>query len=162
MSIVLFRVDERLIHGQVVVGWAQLRADQIIVVDDALAESSWEQELYTLGLPAEVEARFVTMSNARDQLVEWRASAHRIILLTRDIRTMHALAQGGGLRGAEINIGGIHHAVGRRQVLPYVYLSADEIEAVTELAHEGVAIGARDLPASRRVDLNELLQAGKE
>jgi PTS system mannose-specific IIB component/fructoselysine and glucoselysine-specific PTS system IIB component len=44
MSIVLFRVDERLIHGQVVVGWgAELHPDRIIVVDDEIAHSQWEQ-----------------------------------------------------------------------------------------------------------------------
>ena len=158
MSIVLFRVDERLIHGQVVVGWSQLHADQIIVVDDTLAGSSWEQELYTMGLPSELEARFVTTSAARAQLAEWKTSPDKIILLTRDVRTMRSLAENGALRGAEVNIGGIHHAVGRRQVLPYVFLSVEEAEAVTELADQGVAVGARDLPASRRVDLNALLR----
>lgn len=158
MSIVLFRVDERLIHGQVVVGWSQLHADQIIVVDDTLAASSWEQELYTMGLPSELQAHFVTTGAARAQLSDWQQSAHRIIVLTRDVRTMRDLAQGGTLRGAEVNIGGIHHATGRRQVLPYVFLSADEAEAITELADEGAAVGARDLPASRRVDLNALLR----
>jgi mannose/fructose/N-acetylgalactosamine-specific phosphotransferase system component IIB len=52
MPIVLFRVDERLIHGQVVVGWGgPLHADRIVVVDDAIAGSPWEQELYCLGVP---------------------------------------------------------------------------------------------------------------
>ena len=161
MSIVLFRVDERLIHGQVVVGWSQLHADRIIVVDDTLAGSGWEQELYTLGLPNELAAEFVTLDDARVNLPEWRTSGHRIILLTRDVKTMRALARGGLLRGADINIGGIHHATGRRQILPYVYLSADEAEAVTELSDEGASVNARDLPASRRVDLNELLRGGK-
>ena len=47
MPIVLFRVDERLIHGQVVVGWgSKLRPDRFLVVDAALATSEWEQELY--------------------------------------------------------------------------------------------------------------------
>ena len=52
MAIVLFRVDERLIHGQVVVGWGtRLHPNRIVVVDDDLAVSPWEQDLYTLGLP---------------------------------------------------------------------------------------------------------------
>jgi PTS system mannose-specific IIB component/fructoselysine and glucoselysine-specific PTS system IIB component len=57
MSIVLFRVDERLIHGQVVVGWGErLHIQQIVVVDDQLRESPWEQELYCLGVPPSVDA----------------------------------------------------------------------------------------------------------
>ena len=58
MSIALYRVDERLIHGQVVVAWGNLlHPERIVVVDDALADSTWEQELYTLGLPADRDAR---------------------------------------------------------------------------------------------------------
>ena len=46
VPIVLFRVDERLIHGQVVIGWGhELRPERYVVVDDDLAESPWEQEL---------------------------------------------------------------------------------------------------------------------
>jgi hypothetical protein len=65
MPVVLYRVDERLIHGQVVVGWGgPLNADRLIVVDDDLAASPWEQELYCLGVPAEFEAHFTTVAEA--------------------------------------------------------------------------------------------------
>src|SRR5262245_27242578 len=100
MSIVLFRVDERLIHGQGVVGWgSQLRPDRIVAVDDALADSHWEQELYTLGLPSELEPRFETVSDARRQLDDWRESAARVMVLTRDVATMRRLAANGLLQG---------------------------------------------------------------
>ena len=159
MSIVLFRVDERLIHGQVVVGWGTtLRPDQIIVVDDALADSSWEQELYTFGLPDELQASFASVEAARAQLPEWRASKRRAMILTRNVATMRQLAEGGLLRGDEVNIGGIHHAPGRHAVLPYLYLSDDEAGAMTALAAEGARVSARDLPGTRRVELNDLLR----
>jgi mannose/fructose/N-acetylgalactosamine-specific phosphotransferase system component IIB len=62
MPIVLHRVDERLIHGQVVVGWgAQLHAARIVVVDDDIAASEWEQDLYCLGLPPEIAPEFVSV-----------------------------------------------------------------------------------------------------
>jgi mannose/fructose/N-acetylgalactosamine-specific phosphotransferase system component IIB len=78
-------------------------------------------------------------------------------VLTRDVGTMAALAQGGLLRGDEVNIGGIHHAPGRRQVLPYVFLSEVETDALRELAANGAEVSARDLPAARRVPLDQLL-----
>ena len=159
MSIVLFRVDERLIHGQVVVGWGtHLRPDRFIVVDDALADSDWEQELYTLGMPAELESSFESVDEARAHLQEWRDSAERIILLTRDVHTMRMLAEGGLLRGDEVNIGGIHHADGREPVLPYVFLSAAESRELTQLTEEGALVSARDLPGARRVAVEALLK----
>jgi PTS system mannose-specific IIB component/fructoselysine and glucoselysine-specific PTS system IIB component len=158
MGIVLLRVDERLIHGQVVVGWgATLHPDRIVVIDDELADSGWEQELYTLGLPEEVGAEFHSVAEGRLRLEAWRSGTSRTVVLTRTIDAMRRLAEGGLLRGAEINIGGLHHAPGRRQVLPYVFLSDDERAALQELAAGGVDVSARDVPGARRINLPHLL-----
>jgi mannose/fructose/N-acetylgalactosamine-specific phosphotransferase system component IIB len=158
VSVALFRIDERLIHGQVVVGWgATTQPDRIIVVDDPLSVSEWEQELYRLGLPATVASEFASVADARAQLPAWQASEDRIIVLTRDAVTMLALGAGGLLEGADVNVGGIHHAPGRRQVLPYVYLSEEESAALRALGEAGARVSARDLPAAKRVPLHELL-----
>jgi PTS system mannose-specific IIB component/fructoselysine and glucoselysine-specific PTS system IIB component len=159
MPVVLIRIDERLIHGQVVVGWGNtLRPDLIVVVDDELADSPWEQELYTLGLPPEIEAEFHDVAGARAALEGWRLGARRVIVLTRDPRTLRLLAAGGLLRGDEANLGGVHFAPGRRAHLPYLFLSPEEEEELRQLAAEGVTVSARDLPGSRRVELSELLR----
>ena len=162
MSIVLFRVDERLIHGQVIVGWgAELHPDRIVVVDDEIASSQWEQELYAMGLPSEVTPSFEAVGAAREHLPAWRTGSERVLILTRDVGTMHKLAEGGSMRGDEVNIGGIHYAPGREAILPYVYLSGDEVDHIKALDDEGVRITARDLPGARKVELKELLQGHK-
>jgi mannose/fructose/N-acetylgalactosamine-specific phosphotransferase system component IIB len=158
MSVSLFRIDERLIHGQVVVGWgAQTRPDRMVVVDDALAVSEWEQELYCLGVPATVTAEFVTVREARERVAEWLREDERLVILTRDAATMLEVARGGLLAGSEVNVGGLHHAPGRREVLPYVYLSQEESAALRQMEVEGVTVSARDLPGTRKVPLDELL-----
>lgn len=159
MSVVLFRVDERLIHGQVVVGWgARLHPDRIVVVDDDLADSGWEQELYTMGVPPGVDAGFVNVADAVDQLPGWQAGPGRVVLLTRDIATMTRLAASGLLRGEEVNIGGIHKAPGRDRVLRYVFLDDEERESLLELSGRGAEVTARDVPGARPVTLEELVR----
>jgi mannose/fructose/N-acetylgalactosamine-specific phosphotransferase system component IIB len=158
MPIVLYRIDERLIHGQFVVGWGtRLHPERIIVVDDELSTSEWEQELYGMGLPPNLKTEFVDVATGRQRLGGWRAGAERVVVLTRDVATMLRLGEGRLLEGAEVNLGGIHHAAGRQLVLPYVYLSAEERAQLAELAAEGVAISALDVPSGRRVDLAQLL-----
>lgn len=158
MPIVLFRVDERLIHGQVVVGWGErLHMDRIIVVDDELSGSAWEQELYCLGVPPSVDAVFVTAEEARKNLENWRADTRRIVVLVRDLPTLSRVAQDGDLKDEEINLGGIHFAPGRERVLPYLFLNADEQRQLREIAESGAIVAARDLPGSRSVPLDELL-----
>jgi len=159
MAIVLLRVDERLIHGQVVVGWGgPLHIDRFVVVDDAIAASAWEQELYCLGVPAEMEASFASVDQARGQVAEWRDGTKRVIVLVRDVGTALRLAEGGLLEGVEINLGGIHHAEGRRAVLPYLHLGDGDGDALRRIAATGAKVSARDLPASRKVPLDELLE----
>lgn len=161
MPIVLHRIDERLIHGQVVVAWgSQLHPDRIVVVDDDLSAATWEQELYCLGLPPEIAAEFTSVAEARERLPKWRIGHDRVFLLTRDAGTMEQLARGGVLRDVDVNVGGIHHAPGRQQALPYVYLSPVETAALRALSAGGANVSAQDLPASRRVDLDQLLEDG--
>ena len=158
MAVLLYRVDERLIHGQVVLGWGTgLHPDRIVVVDDDLAGSDWEQELYTLGLPDQVRASFETVTDARDSLAAWASNGERILLLTRDLATMRRLGEGGLLEGREVNVGGIHHAPGRDKVLPYVFLGSGEREEIRALVREGAHVSARDLPGARAVGADELL-----
>jgi PTS system mannose-specific IIB component/fructoselysine and glucoselysine-specific PTS system IIB component len=156
LPIVLYRVDERLIHGQVVIGWGnQLRPGRYVIVDDELAGSEWEQDLYRLGA-AGTAVVFASTEQARDALPEWRQDTTKTILLTRDIHTMRRLAEGGLLDGEPVNLGGLRHGPGRVEVLTYLHLSDADREELEALADEGVRVSARDLPDSQKVTLETL------
>jgi PTS system mannose-specific IIB component/fructoselysine and glucoselysine-specific PTS system IIB component len=158
VSIVLFRVDERLIHGQVVIGWGhELRPQRYVVVDDELAESEWEQDLYRLSV-ADAEVVFASVEAARAGLAEWRDDPVRTILLTRDIASMRRLADAGALSGEKVNLGGLHHAPDKKQLLPYLFVSAEDRDDLVRLASSGVEVTARDLPDAHRVPLATLLE----
>jgi mannose/fructose/N-acetylgalactosamine-specific phosphotransferase system component IIB len=158
VSIVLFRVDERLVHGQVTVGWGmRLRPALYVAVDDALADSDWEQELFRLGVPAEAGAEFVGVDEARGRLQEWEAAPGPVILLTRDLGHMVRLARDRAMEGREVNLGGIHHGPGRERILPYLFLSAEDRGRILELQEEGVRVMAQDLPDAPRTRAETLL-----
>jgi PTS system mannose-specific IIB component/fructoselysine and glucoselysine-specific PTS system IIB component len=158
MPIVLQRVDERLIHGQVVIGWgAHLRPTRYLVVDDDLAQSDWEQELYALGA-GESEAVFTTVDVARSMMDRWRSEPQKSILLTKDISTMLRLAAGGLLSDTAVNLGGIHHGPHRTEVLTYLHLAPEDRDDLDALAAEGVTISARDLPDAHKVPLEALVK----
>ena len=159
MSIELFRVDDRLIHGQVVVGWGQpLGIAFIVLVDDEVRGSDWEQELYRMGVPPEVEVVFASVPEAIEALPGWQASERRSIVLTGDIAGMLQLAKGANGAVKKVNVGGIHYREGRRERLRYVYLSDDEARNLRALADAGVEVSAQDVPTGTRVGLEELLR----
>lgn len=156
MTLVLHRIDDRLIHGQVVVGWGQpLDIRFIVLVDDDVAASEWEQELYRMGAPPEMDVYFVNVDAAIAKLPTFRADARHGILLTGDIETMRRLVDAGGI--ASINLGGIHHRAGRSQRLRYVFLNDTEETALRDLAARGVSVTAQDVPGARPIPLDDIL-----
>lgn len=158
MPILLFRVDERLIHGQVVIGWgSQLHPERYLVVDDEIARSEWEQELYRLAVADGAQVTFMTVAEARARLPEWSGSGERAILLTRNLDAMLRLARGRALEGKSVNLGGIHHAHGRTPVRSYLYLDDEDRARVRALDEEGTQVSGRDLPGSLKVGLADLL-----
>ena len=156
MTIELYRIDDRLIHGQVVVGWGQpLDIGFIVLVDDTVAASDWEQELYRMGVPPEMDLYFHTTADAIEAIPRYRADPRRGLLLTGDIDTMRRLVDGAGV--VTVNIGGIHSRAGRTQRLRYVFLSPDEETALRALAERGAGVTAQDVPGARPVSLTDLL-----
>jgi mannose/fructose/N-acetylgalactosamine-specific phosphotransferase system component IIB len=157
MAIVLCRIDDRLIHGQVVIGWGRpMGINLIILVDDQVAASEWEQELYRMAVSPDIEVRFVTITEATAHLAEWQANGKRGLVLTGDLETMAALHTANPQAIHRINLGGIHHRPGRRERLPFVYLSDQELRTLLTLEESGAVVTAQDLPTTSPVPLRSL------
>ena len=158
MGVELYRIDDRLIHGQVVVGWGQpMGLGFIALVDDEVAASDWEQELYRMGVPPEVDVFFESVEGAARRLGAWRSDQRPGILLTGDIDSMARLV-GACAEVRAVNLGGIHHRAGRTQRLRYIYLSAEEETALRALQAKGVQVTAQDVPTARPVPLEDVLR----
>lgn len=155
MSIALYRVDDRLIHGQVVVGWGQpLSCTLIVLVDDEVRASDWEQDLYRMGVPPHIEVVFASVAEAAARLPEWEADGRPAIVLMGDLDTAEALLQ----RAPQIrrlNVGGIHHRPGRSERLRYVYLTDAEAAQLRQIAARGVKVAAQDVPTAPPVPLEQ-------
>ena len=157
MSIALYRIDDRLIHGQVVVGWGQrLQVGFIVLVDDAVRASPWEQELYRMGVPPDLEMIVASTAEAAARLPEWDADPRVGIVVAGDVGTLAALT-GNGHQVKRINVGGIHQRPGRRERLRFVFLSDTEAEQLHQLALRGIKVTAQDVPTARAVPLAEFI-----
>ena len=157
MPVDLYRVDDRLIHGQVVVGWGQpLGIQRIVLADDEVAKSAWEQDLYRMAVPGGLEVVFATVATAGAQLRGWASDNKRTAVLLGSIEAVAQLFHSAPTVVRKINLGGIHHRPGRVERLPYVYLSPEEHRLLTELAAEGAEIAGQDLPTATPVPLRSM------
>jgi PTS system mannose-specific IIB component/fructoselysine and glucoselysine-specific PTS system IIB component len=157
LSVILVRVDDRLIHGQVVVGWGQaVCPDRILLADEEIAESEWELELYRAGVPPDFEVEFTTIEEAAQRVDELMRSAMRTLILVADVHALVRLCNDAP-QIREVNLGGLHMDGDRVRKLPYLFLSDEEAGQLRELGERGVTITAQDLPTTTRVPLERLL-----
>ena len=157
MTLVLCRVDDRLIHGQVIVGWGQpLGIQRIVLADDDVARSQWEQDLYRMAVPQGMEVIFLTVAAAGAQARTWDADPRRTAILVGSVEAAAHLYRAAPTVIRKINLGGIHHRAGRMERLPYVYLTREERDLLVQLADEGADIAGQDLPTATPVPLGSM------
>ena len=148
MSWVLHRIDDRLIHGQVLVAWgSRYNPARIWVVDDAVAASGWEADLFRDAAPG-IDVRVLTVDEAAAAYAEEAAAPGSAFLLVRDLPTALRLSEYGASI-AHFNVGGLHYAPGKTKVNEFVYLDDTDRKAAHSLLARGVVLEVQDVPATR-------------
>lgn len=141
----LIRVDDRLLHGQVALGWGKsLKPRIFLIVDDRLAEQSLDAEIYRAAAPGECRVEIMSPDSF---LMETRRGStwDETILLIRNIESLAKLVKK-GYRPEEVNLGGIHEHSDAREILPYLFLSPRDWDLLLEMCAKGVRFVVQDLP----------------
>lgn len=152
--IALIRIDDRLIHAQVVIGWGRIiHPDRIIIADDEVAGNDWEQSLYTAATPPDTKVSILSLRETVRQLEGGVFDREKLIILVGHPRSILGLMDL-GLEIERVNVGGLHYAKGKEKYLDHVYLDEEERSSLRELVKRGVTLEARALPESEPVILN--------
>ena len=153
----MVRVDDRLIHGQVTQGWGSvLHPQRLVLVNDGVAESAWERDLYLASAPEGMAVSVLSVEEAPSLIARWVEHSERLIVLVDSPRDAYRLYRG-GMRFERLNVGGLHFREGRREVLPYVYVDREDRQALEQLRDLGVHIECADVPGCERKDFFECL-----
>jgi len=159
VPLLLARIDDRLIHGQVAYGWGgALKPTFYLVVSDALRADPMRSEVCLCGVPDDARGRVVSVAEALTSSVQAEVEAERTILLMPGTEEAWRLLEG-AFPMTELNVGGLHHAPGKREVLPYVFLDDADKERLRAIAARGVRVAARDLPANPSHPIESWLRA---
>lgn len=157
MSLKLARIDDRLIHGQVILGWVPaLKPDRILVANDRVAGSEWERKFYSSCVPPEVNVSFASVAETARQIAADLFQTEHLIVLVESARDALALLAA-GIELKEVNVGGLHYREGSVELLPFVFLTADERAALRELVKRGVTLSAQDVPSNPARIINSLV-----
>ena len=157
-GLALVRVDNRLVHGQVLEAWLPaLDAHGILVADDEAAGNALARSAMALAIPQRVSLVVMRLQAAADLLRPGGKGppAARTLLLLRDVRDAVSLhAQ--GVPMPRLNLGNVHFAVGRRQVSPSVFLDPSELHDLEKLAATGTAVEVRAVPNESPLGLDAI------
>jgi len=154
MTLTVCRIDDRLIHGQVVVGWGRpFEIERIVLVDDEVAVSEFERDLYRMAVPEQMALEFLTVDEANARMPALAETADRVLVLTGSIPAMAALARAHPELIKQVNVGAVHDGPGRREYARYVYLNEQELATLLALIDLGVKVRAQDLPEARPISV---------
>lgn len=155
--IALVRVDNRLLHGQVLETWLpHLAVREVVVADDEAASSGLARAAMTLCVPPELPVRIEPV--AAVDYAALAAAPVPVLVLVRDVAQL-VQARTAGLTPAlapRLNVGNVHYAPGRRSVTPSVFLSQEEVRALRALAAEGFEVELRAVPTEAPAGMDEI------
>ena len=149
-NILLTRIDNRLVHGQVGVTWTStIGANLLVVVDDEVARDDIQQKL--MGITAETYGfgiRFFSI--VKTIIVISNAAPHqKIFLICRTPHTVRKLLEG-GVTLNDVNVGNMHFSEGKKQISSKVYVNDQDLADLRFIKQQGVNIFIQDVPGDQK------------
>lgn len=156
-NIVLARVDDRLIHGEVVMGWMPVtKATKLIIVDDALAADPFGTRVIKAFAPPDKKCVIYSVEKASEKLMIDGAPKERVMVLAKTPLTFARLLRA-GVPLREVNIGGTGIDENRKPFFKNISLSREEVEACAEMKERGCEVYYQLVPDQRRYEIDQAI-----
>lgn len=157
MAISLVRIDDRLIHGQVVEGWLrQINSTCLVVASDMVANDFIQRTVMELAVPAKVKVVIDEVGRVVERINNREFDADEVILLfSRPEDMLSAMEM--GLKCERLNVGGLHYRPGTRQIADALCVEPCDVKAFLALVEKGVQVYFQALPDERPVDIMQVI-----
>lgn len=145
-NIILTRIDNRLVHGQVGVTWTKtIGANLILVCDDDAAKDQLQQQLMTFTAKSSgVGIRFFTIDHTA-AVIDNASPDQKIFLVVKTPATVRALIEK-GVHLKDVNVGNLHFSNGKRAITKKVYVDDQDMEDLKFAAEHGSNVYCQDVP----------------
>jgi mannose/fructose/N-acetylgalactosamine-specific phosphotransferase system component IIB len=161
VSIVLVRVDSRLIHGQIIEAWIPYtKAQALIVVDDEVEGNLIKRSVMEMAVPSSVEVSFDTKDEAVREYLNGGLANKRIIVLFSNVQDAKSVYDH-GFRFDTLNLGNMHFCEGKVQVCPHLCMGRQDTDIIEDFSRMGVAIDTRSVPREKKIDLKKIIKKAK-
>ncbi len=152
----MVRIDDRLIHGQVIAGWCpQINPDHLVLCNDEVAANEWECELYhdaASGYKTSICSVDGTVCLLRRQ----ETKHERVFLIVESPHVIVRLVEQ-GIHPETVIVGGMHYQPGKRKVTDFIYIDDDDLRNFQFLVNRNIKLEAKNVPSGKAIDLEERL-----
>lgn len=156
-TLVLVRIDDRLIHGQVAVGWVKATSPEVIVVaNDAVAADALQRNLMELATPQNLQVAICRIEEAVGLCSGERLAGRRVLVLFSTPQDV-LRAVTAGLKLDRLNVGGMRFKPGKRQVLKAVSLDEEDVRVFRDLLARGIQTTVQMVPTDEALDIEKVL-----
>jgi len=153
MPILLARIDDRLIHGQVIAGWAQtLKVEHIIVVNDEIVNNDMQKFLFRMATPNEINLSIFSVQEAAEKIKNRAFDNENVMLLFKSPEDVYRLLKNGARLG-EVNVGGMHFAKDKIQLFDAIFVDNRDVEMFEKLKQLNVVLEVRMVPTDPKKDI---------
>ena len=151
-SVAFLRIDDRLIHGQVIVGWLpEIKPENLVVVNDNVAEDAMRQDLMSLSVPPDVELEFYSTSDITDEDV----NESSFILVSSPKDAWECLQK--GIKPEKFNVGGMHSKDGKEEIFEALHVDDEDRKYFDLIIKSGVEPIFRPTPQNQPKRLGDIL-----
>lgn len=155
-KIVLARIDDRLIHGQVITAWTKfVHANHIIIVDNELAKNKLMQRIYVAAAPSGIDLKILPIDDAVEYLEEPDSNANVLLLAKNPFIYEELINREVPIK--EINFGGMGSTATRTRLVRNAHASQEEKECFRRLLDNDIDVFFQIVPDEKSTDLDKLL-----
>ncbi len=156
-EIVLTRIDDRLIHGQVMTAWVKkTRANQILIIDDEVAKDDFMSEILKMSAPAGIDIVVKGLEDAVTFLNEQETENKRLIILVKAPITIEMIVEK-GIVIDKLVVGGMGAKANRRVLYKNISASDEERATFKKLIERGIPVVIHIIPDQKEIDLSKYL-----
>ncbi len=156
-NILMTRIDNRLVHGQVGMTWVNsLGANLVLVANDEVSKDEVQQSLMEMVLPEGVESRFFSVDHTIE-IIENASDEQHIFIVVRNLQDALKLVEN-GVNIKEINIGNLHYCEGKKKITPQISITEEDKQSIIKLSELGVALNTKQVPTATSINIIEKIK----
>lgn len=156
LDISMVRVDERLIHGQILIKWIQVKnASRILIIDNDVADDPVMKNILNMSVPESIDLDIYDLKEGIKVLTEDK-SDDNVIVLVRNLWIVRSIHQG-GVQIKEVNIGRLPSGTGKRKIHPNIFLSDRDIDIIDYFKQKDIPVVIQVVPDSLPIVVYDLI-----